>query len=570
MTFVPNLAQAAIIGAPPQARLVVDAGPGTGKTATAAARAAALIAGGMAPAEIVLVSFTRAAVLEMRQRLEVPELPLVTTLDSLAWQLRQEDPDPEAPLLEGYDGAISETLASLRRGDARLLRQVAAWRQVLIDESQDLVAARALLVAELLMALPADCGVTLLTDEAQAIYGFASSALSANFSADTVAQHCLETPALGFTRHELTAIHRTRDEKLLRLFGTARAKTMHQTAVAARKLAAVRRHLHWRVSRRQRPATAETLILYRSRAEVMHESQRLWEAGTGHRLRLSGLPVAPAPWLAIILHDFTGTRLHRDEFMDLCAGRLGVDGTGLWDLLSPDLSVDFAKLRRSLTAAQPPPELCVFDPGDPSGPILGTIHASKGREMPHVRLMLPPPRHRLEDPDAEARVLFVGATRAKERLEIGRGLRLESRRLPSGRAYIPAGRHTVQIEIGRPDDFDFANAHADTEYLRALPTGARIILDQTMHGLSLLHDGQLVGVATRFLLHEIGEIQSRLFPALRYQPVMANYSTPARFLGLRTIVVTGDKKRPELKLAPIVSGMISAHFFSPPVRAASA
>jgi hypothetical protein len=564
MSFTPNPAQAAIIDAPAAARLVVDAGPGTGKTATAAARTAALLVAGMAPGQIVLVSFTRAAVLEMRQRLDVLELPLVTTLDSLAWQLRQEDPEPEAPLLEGYDGAIAETLASLRRGDAPLLRQLAGWRHVLIDETQDLVGERALLVSEILAALPGDCGITLLTDEAQAIYGFASSALSANFTADTVAQHCLETPSLGFSRRELGEIHRTRDQHLLRLFAAARAKTLRETTVPGRKLARLRRHLRWRVKKARAPATGETLILYRSRAEVLHESQALWQAGIGHRLRLSGLPVALAPWLAITLHDFTASRLHRDEFLDLCGERLRCDGTKLWDLLSPDLSLDVARLHKRLAAAQPPPELCCLDPGDPGGPILGTIHASKGREMRHVQLMLPAGGHHLDDPEAEARVLFVAATRAKEKLEIGHGPRLESRRLPSGRAYILASRDAVQVEIGRPDDFDFAGAYQLTpnlhDTLQSLPIGAPLALGETNHGPGLLWQGQLLGLATRFLQRDLGELQSRLFPALRYRPVTTAYCAPAHFLGLRSIVIAGHNTKSELRLAPLVSGMVLVRF----------
>ena len=567
MEFQPNSEQARIIAAPASARLVVDAGPGTGKTATAAARTAALVAAGMPPAAIVLVSFTRAAVLEMRRRLDLPELPLVTTLDSLAWQLRQEDPDPEAPLLEGYDGAISETLASLRRQDSHLLQQVQRWQQLVIDESQDLVGERALLIAELLAVLPPGCGVTLLTDEAQAIYGFASSALVANFAADTMAQHCLDTPALGFERHELHRIHRTDNRRLLQLFATARLKTLRETSVASRKLARLRRHLRWRGQRRRQSATGETLILYRSRAEVLHESQALWQAGIGHRLRLSGLPVALAPWLAILLHDFTAARLHRDEFMDLAANRLSLDGTVLWDLLSPDLSLDVRQLLQRLSAAQPPPELCSFDPGDPAGPILGTIHASKGREMPHVQLMLPGTRTRLDDPEAEARVLFVGATRARKTLEIGAGPRLDSHRLPSGRAYIVPGKTLVQCEIGRSDDFDVAAVYRLNpqlhDLLRSLPIGAPLQLAEAEQGLSLLSGTQLLAVATRSLAQDLAEIRARRFPALRYQPAQANYSTPVHFLGLRSIVVTGEKNKSELRLAPIVSGMVLVRFSAP-------
>jgi hypothetical protein len=74
-----------------------------------------------------------------------------------------------------------------------------------------------------------------------------------------------------------------------------------------------------------------------------------------------------------------------------------------------------------------------------------------------------------------------------------------------------------------------------------------------------------LGVATRALLQDIGDIKSRLFPELRYRQVTTAYSTPLHFLGLRTIVITGDKNRPKLKLAPMVSGMILARFAAPPV-----
>ena len=61
--------QLAVIQAPASARLVVDAGPGTGKTATLCARIAWLIeTANLEPGEIWIISFTRTAVAEIRNR----------------------------------------------------------------------------------------------------------------------------------------------------------------------------------------------------------------------------------------------------------------------------------------------------------------------------------------------------------------------------------------------------------------------------------------------------------------------------------------------------------------------
>lgn len=76
-------------------------------------------------------------------------------------------------------------------------------------------------------------------------------------------------------------------------------------------------------------------------------------------------------------------------------------------------------LRQYLGASRPPAEVCYPEFGI-SGPVLSTIHASKGRESREVRLVLN--KNYTEDDedkksdDEEARVLFVAATRAREKL----------------------------------------------------------------------------------------------------------------------------------------------------------
>lgn len=91
------------------------------------------------------------------------------------------------------------------------------------------------------------------------------------------------------------------------------------------------------------------------------------------------------------------------------------------------------------------------------GPILGTIHASKGREASDVILMLPREQSMPDKSDflEEGRVLYVGATRAMRRLATGTSPKHWAQRLGGGRVFrrIQGG---AQVEIGREGDFDRA------------------------------------------------------------------------------------------------------------------
>ncbi len=573
-----NEAQAEVIAAPAEARLVVDAGPGTGKTATAAGRIAALARQGVPPQHLWTISFSRAAVGEMRRRLLLlgepgAALARVTTLDSLAWHLREGEED--GSVLEGHDRAIEETLLALRMRDPHMLRRIAAIRHFTIDEAQDLVGARALLVVELIAALPAQCGITILTDEAQAIYGFSASALASRFTADTVARHLLDESGSGFRLHRLVQVHRTGDRKLLHLFASARTRAMHAAPDPRRKLTRMRRGIAWQAHGRADMAPDDrTLILYRSRAEVLAAAQQYFQNKLPFRLRLSGLPVMLEPWIALTLSDFTGETLPRWKFEDLWTER-GLPGNceEAWRALAQATGEPVAdrialpRLLQTLRTSHPPSELCRFDPGSARGPVIGTIHASKGREMERVQLMMPREKTGRDDPDAEARVLFVAATRARQRLEIGKGMRLATRRLASGRVYTVDGDSAARIEIGRPGDFDWL-ATGTVSVSALLPGDALALSFDDDSALSLLHEGRRLAVGTSALMSDLREIRARLAGGEDYRAWGVRCGALA-VLGLYTAAfdpaVEGkrlplDCRRTGLMLVPAVTGFTRCHF----------
>ncbi len=225
--------------------LVVRAGPGTGKTRMLVQRAVGLIERGLAPEELLLITFTRKAAGELRERL-AQALPaagrvLATTFHALGRQvlatatggeveimaedqrqavlkeiagraevrpgelelaisrhkqaLDQEPPAWLRPWLKVYEQALAAAgardLDDLVRGAVLALRGdpglAASWQsrfqQVLVDEYQDVNQAQ----VALLQALTApQAEVTAIGDPDQAIYGFrgADRSLFARFGRD--------------------------------------------------------------------------------------------------------------------------------------------------------------------------------------------------------------------------------------------------------------------------------------------------------------------------------------------------------------------------------------------------
>jgi len=453
--------QSAVITAPAGDRLLVDGGPGTGKTAVACARVAHLVQErGLAPEAVWLVSFTRTAVREIRDRIAAAigdpvqaERIRIATLDSLAWSIR---PDLDGDEAEGsYDDAILRVLELVRAGSG-IARDLAEVAHVIVDEAHDIVGRRADLVVAILERLPRQCGVTVFIDEAQAIYGFADHAMG--WGQDPLVDRLRAMDGLCETA--LDTVFRSRSS----IFREVRGRVLDQGLSPARRLARARAEIRRLADGTPAPRAAggdDTLVLFRRRAEVLEASAGLHADGVPHRLRLSGQPVGLVPWLAAALGEVAAPSLGKDQFAacwESVAGKLAGPGRDeAWDILrrtgwAADGSVDMALLRRRLAGPQPPIELCLAETGW-RGPILGTIHASKGREADVVHLMLPPESAGGADAAEEARVLFVGATRARHTLLVGHGGACPAAKLPSGRLWRRTGGGGM-VEIGRDGDVD--------------------------------------------------------------------------------------------------------------------
>lgn len=489
--------QHSVIFAPASARLLVDAGPGTGKTAVACARIASLIEKALAePVNCLIVSFTQTAVYELRSRigsyLSQPSDAAgirIVTLDAYAWSLRSGF-DESATLTGSYEHGVAAALKIIASNpDAAEYLERA--EHVIIDEAQDIVGIRADFVFELIGKLNPECGITVFADEAQAIYGFADDSISHGSSEPRVADSLPRRLRLagGFSNVTLEKVHRTESPVLCEIFTKVRGMVLdHSVAVAPstrgnRVRAAVER-LTGDQGLQARTLdssilTDTSLVLFRRRAEALQASAMM--QAIPHRLRLGGLPVCLQPWVGACFFDFTAPRISRLEFVALWAERVdGVlprsgDHAWAWERLvaiagSAGGSVDLRALRRVLGRRHPPPDLCYADFG-PAGPVLGTIHGSKGREADNVLLFLPEPNGTDTDYDEETRILFVGATRARTQLRTGSGYQMKTGNLVASKrtfSYLNRSKeHALMTEIGREGD------------LRASGLTGRAYFDQT-------------------------------------------------------------------------------------------
>lgn len=485
-----NREQLVIVECDEDAAMLIEAGPGTGKTAVACSRVGHLIEKiGLSASKILLVSFTRTAVRELRDRIEIfasdPKAVAgvkIVTLDSFTWQVVRGLGDKgEEELFKSYEENIEGFVQMLNDGDPDLLDHLSELEHVVIDESQDMVGPRADLCLALIEALSPECGVTIFADSAQAIYGFTDDLAGSTHERGTTLVHRVRLKETRpFEETELDRVHRTADKKLVRLFSEGRKRLLGVSESSfdswkeMKKLISECAHGTVGYAKDQNlDGKSDHLVLFRSRAEVLLASSYLWGDGIAHKLRMSRIQTRVHPWLARMFWDFEDDYIDLNGFRARWTERIspGVDENVFAVLrrIAGD-GVDRVSVRRlrSIAGRDRPPIEFLVDETELAGPVLGTIHASKGREANTVHLMLPPDTFmegtgKNEKSGAEIaeeeRVLFVGATRARETLRVGKGDRLFASRLESGRVFkgVRNNSKARQVEIGLLIDLDRAS-----------------------------------------------------------------------------------------------------------------
>ena len=467
MPLMPTDEQLKIIGAPPTARLLVEAGPGTGKTEVVARRLANLLGTeALRPSQILVLSFSRSAVKALISRIRrlgehdpdaVDELRhlSVRTFDSWTFRiLRFIGADPGELLRNGYEANIARLVAELKSpaGRTTVLQGAPALekvRHVLIDEVQDLGGSRAELVLALLRLLcpPGSdrCGFTLLGDFRQAIYGFAgrhdaySSLTALQFRSEVKRDWGPELQERTLSRNHRTsgendAVVRSAAEILDRALADRENPVPKLTQLFARlpRSGADDLALGMIASKATDRSTA---VLCRDRKQIVGIAADVESWAYNQQIEVGGIQLMvgmpprnlPA-WVAGLLHRFEGKDLNRSLFERIC--RLVANETpavtrrlpecgAAWSMLlkfahrsDSDTTVGMDELRQRIAWPDSLPD----DEGEgESRLVITTIHQSKGLEFDDVHVMRGSD-HEQEDRDwdEEGRVLFVGLSRARK------------------------------------------------------------------------------------------------------------------------------------------------------------
>jgi hypothetical protein len=457
--------QEEVIDLPPDARAIVDAAAGTGKTHVLAGRLTRLIDrdGLTAGDEVLVLSFSRAAVSELRARVGRlggdARYVGAATFDAFATQiLATEDPDGSWTKA-GYANRISAAVDLLRRPERPQLLTLV--RHVLVDELQDLVGRRARLVMALLDRL--DAGFTLFGDPAQAIYGHQLEPGGGPTNAELYAW-LAETFSDQLSRWTLTCDFRGRTEQAAAITDIGlRLREPHpdhieiasELRTIVLKLPTITIGAAKRMLTRSDDRTSA--VLCRTNAEALRISHELFERSISHRYQRRGEDKAAAGWLSRAFSGIGEVRTTRSLLMprlEQIAEECDSTANELFAVvrrLDPARGdgVDLERVANRLREASFPEEL---NEVVTAAVVVSTIHRAKGLEFDRVILCDQGERDVSEDGE-ENRLLYVALSRARREIfhtakpETG-GLSLDR---PSGRwvrhGYGPNRRSVFEMEV---------------------------------------------------------------------------------------------------------------------------
>lgn len=419
--------QLEIINLPVDTHALVSAAAGTGKTHALAGRLTRLVEneGLSAGDEILVLSFSRAAVTELRRRITglAGDARYVgaTTFDSFATRiLATTDPGGSRLLPMDYESRIHAAVDLLSEHGTP--DEVKLVRHVLVDEIQDLTGSRAQLVMALLER--AEAGFTLFGDPAQAIYGYQEGTTPATddlyawvrqrFADDLVSLHLTHDHRAATPQARMVASVGAR----LRAPEPDHASVSHELrtiflGLPTVALTAARRMLI-------RDDEDSSALLTRTNGEALVLSRALFDAGIPHRYQRRGEEKAAPAWIGELVAGLSDTHVTRPMLgtrLERIAATMSADPDTLYRLLSAlgpsrGRGVDLRRIADRIREEDLPEDLNAVAPAPV---VVSTIHRAKGLEFNRV-LLTDPREGDIGDLGEENRILYVALSRARREI----------------------------------------------------------------------------------------------------------------------------------------------------------
>lgn len=555
--------QRAVVEQPWDARVLVTAGAGAGKTHTLVRRLDALCGHedpeqALEATEILVLTFSRAAARELRERItrhgDRARRVRAQTFDAWAYGvLLQTCPDRDWATAS-FDERIKAAAEAVEEG-ALESGDAVPPSHVVIDEVQDLLGDRRELVEALLDRYQDSCGFTVVGDAAQSVYGFqiqdpAERAdevgrffewLRHSYPDDLVELRLTEnfravTPEARIALSYGPRLQEVRDaDEAATVYEELRDLLLHPTNALGDLTDEY-------TLQGLRDLDDTCAVLTRDNRQALVVSRLLHENGIGHRLRRP-LEERPVPyWVAELLRRTEAAGLTEDRFRSLLE-RIPLphqpNASTLWTVLrratrSPGrTALDLDRLRRLVADGRFPDEAA--DP-ETARIVVSTVHRAKGLEFDRVIVLTPPTVAELHkqygaeaDLPAEARALYVAMTRARQDL-----YHVHSPELPiikragnrkNGRRYVGGwrsyDRYGVVAEPGdvrrdRPPGHATDAVATQTYLLEEVGAGDEVLL-RKRHDLPegegqsppyvLLHRGREIGEASEGFREELFRVQ---------------------------------------------------------------
>lgn len=496
-----------VLSAPVSARMIINAGPGSGKTWTLIEKLIAFSSDPeVDPENILVLCYSRAAVAEINKRLKEAEqtgrISAVwhrfdfSTLDSFAFNVllyaQERYPELIPPgrslLMQDYDDNIRLALSVLQQKPDILSMN----SHVLIDEVQDLVGCRAEFVLRMLSILSPQCGFTVLGDACQSLYDY-------NSSNDQEIMPSAEFYKILFerfpqaVRYSFASNHRLSDE-LRTLLTPYREAILSGNPDACRNvLSALGSGLSDSGLLMASPddlllnkliQQGTVAVLTRSNVDALRFSSRLKAAGIAHVLSRSGSGESVSSWVAQLFTDFPSVTMNRELFEYAFEnGQLATDASSeeCWDALVDHVQAnsDWYRIEdvlKSLLRRGKHPALFRQQGSENVKLTVSTIHKAKGREYDTV--IIPdtystwPANENKPDDINEHKVCYVAFTRPRSRLMTAKSASVRncyvSKEQKTGRCFGVSYTHSHKkwmsaFEVGYTGDINILSFAEDPE-----------------------------------------------------------------------------------------------------------
>ncbi|MCL6299693.1 UvrD-helicase domain-containing protein [Streptomyces kronopolitis] len=554
--------QLAVVEQPWDARVLVTAGAGAGKTHTLVRRLDALCGHedpeqALEAAETLVLTFSRAAARELRERIsrhgERAHRVRARTFDAWAYEvLLQAHPDEEWGAV-AFDERISAATRAIEKG-ALEIGDAVPPAHVVIDEVQDLLGGRRDLVETLLDRYQDSCGFTIVGDAAQSVYGFQIEDLSertdetgrffdwlrCSYPDDLVELHLTRNFRATTTEARVAL---ALGPRLQQLSDPDEAGTLYDELRdllldPANGIGGLDDEL---TLTGLRDLSDTCAVLTRDNQQALVVSDLLHAHGIDHRLRRP-LEERPVPyWVAELLRRTEANVLTEDRFRALLAEIPFPyePDAALWTALHRAARgagrglLDLDRLRRAVAQGGFPDEAA--DP-ETARIVVSTVHRAKGLEFDRVIVLTPPTLAELHkryqdelDLPAEARALYVAMTRARQDLyhvapsELPLFRRAGNQR--NGRRYLGSwrsyDRYGIVAEPGDVSQDDppgqETDAVATQVYLLEQVRRGQEVLLRRRHDLpmgeaesppyALVHAGREIGEVSRRFREELFQVQ---------------------------------------------------------------